>query len=72
MPPLYVVPEATPDPLLLNVADSSTLPAVIAEPAEPVTEPAIGLLTVNPDNVPTEVILGCAAVVTVPAVPVVF
>ena len=51
---------------------------VVTVAALPVTLPAIGAVTVNPVNVPTEVMAGCAAVVTVPAVvavaalPVVF
>ena len=42
---------------------SVTVPAV---PAEPLTEPEIVDETVKPVNVPTDVIFGCAAVVTVP------
>ncbi len=52
------MPEATPDPLLLNVADSSTLPAVVADPADPLTEPVIVAVTDSPDRVPTEVMFG--------------
>ena len=40
----------------------------VAEPALPVTLPAIGAVTVNPLKVPTEVMAGCAALVTVRAV----
>ena len=49
------------------------MPAVVAEPAEPavpVTLPLIAALTVSPVSVPTDVMLGWAAVVTVPAEPV--
>lgn len=41
---------------------------VVTVAALPVTLPAIGAVTVNPVKVPTEVIAGCAAAVTVPAV----
>ena len=44
------------------------MPAVAAEPADPVMLPVMVLVTVNPVSVPTDVMLGCAAVVTVPAV----
>ena len=40
----------------------------LTEPAEPLTLPLIILVTVSPVSVPTEVILGCADAVTVPAV----
>ena len=41
-----------------------------AEPAVPVTLPFIAALTVKPVSVPTDVMLGCAAAVTVAAEPV--
>ena len=50
-------------PLIFLVAAN-----LVAVPALPVTLPVIGAVTVNPLRVPTEVIVGCAAVVTVPAV----
>ena len=50
-------------PLMFFVAAS-----LVAVPALPVTLPAMGAVTVNPVNVPTEVMAGWAAVVTVPAV----
>ena len=44
------------------------LALVVTVAALPVILPAMGAVTVNPVNVPTEVMAGCAAVVTVPAV----
>lgn len=44
------------------------VPSLVAVAAFPVTLPAIGLVTERPVNVPTEVIAGCAASVTVRAV----
>jgi hypothetical protein len=44
------------------------LASAVAVAALPVTLPDIGAVTVSPLKVPTEVIAGCAAVVTVPAV----
>ena len=44
------------------------LALVVTVAALPVMLPAMGAVTVNPVNVPTEVMAGCAAVVTVPAV----
>ena len=41
---------------------------MVAVAALPVMLPAIGFVTVKPVSVPTLVIAGCAAVVTVPAV----
>ena len=38
----------------------------VAVAALPVMAPLIGVVTVSPDNVPTKVIFGCAAVVSVP------
>ena len=52
---------------LALVVTVAALPVV--EPEAPVTLPAIGAVTVNPVNVPTLVIAGCAAVVTVAALP---
>ena len=43
---------------------------VVTVDAVPVTDPAIGLVTVKPPNVPTDVIAVCAAVVNVPATDV--
>ena len=46
--------------------------ADVAVAAEPLTEPVIVAVTDSADSVPTEVMLGCAATLTVPAYPVVF
>jgi len=57
---------------------SSVMAVFVADPALPVTPPLMVAVTVKPVKVPTEVIFGWAAVVTVPAVvavaalPVVF
>jgi hypothetical protein len=40
----------------------------VTVPELPVTDPVIAAVTVNPVSVPTDVMFGCAAVVTVPAV----
>ena len=71
--PLVVLPVTVrllnvPTEVMLGCAAVVTVPAVVAEPAEPLTEPVMVDDTVNELNVPTEVMLGCAAVVTVPAV----
>jgi hypothetical protein len=63
--------DRVPTDVMLGCAAVVTVPAVVAlvaVPADPLTDPVIVAVTVNALNVPTEVMLGCAAVVTVPAV----
>jgi hypothetical protein len=52
----------------MEVTSPVKLALVVTVAAFPVTEPLIGAVTVKPVSVPTEVIAGCAAVVTVAAV----
>lgn len=69
-----VKPEAAAGTVISAVPSNETplmerdVARAVAVPELPVTLPAIGALTVRPVNVPTEVIAGWAAVVTVPAV----
>ena len=53
---------------LAPVSDVSPDPLPVINPAVDIFPPVMLAVTVNELNVPTLVILGCAAVVTVPAV----
>jgi hypothetical protein len=53
-----VKPVNVPTLVMLGCAAVVTVPAVVALPAEPLTEPEIVADTVKPVNVPTEVMLG--------------
>ena len=65
---ILAVPSNATPLIVLAVASLVALVAKVALEALPARLPEIGLVTVNPVKVPTEVMFGCAAVVTVPAV----
>jgi hypothetical protein len=70
---IFAVPSKEVPAIVLAVCRAVAVAAFpVVLPELPVTLPAIGAVTVSPVRVPTEVIAGWAAAVTVAALPVVF